>query len=232
MDFYCSNGVPSPPPPSLIFLLTSLLSAMMAVKNLQSTKAHLFVLCFHTVLTKFFLLFSEVSVMVVWAPFDITLIGFRLVSFIAEEQHRALLLMGLTVSNWWLSRRNGHTESPFIIGNTIFILITPSRAFNFQWHGTSPSHTYQNTIVSPPSEIHHPLWREATWTQLNVLGQKTKKPLYRRHTTSTTLQLAVDHAFMGSYTTQFHPSDPPETMQCPCSSVTWDPLHIILDCFL
>ena len=84
VDFYCSNGAP-PPPPSLIFLLTSLLSAMMAVKNLQSTKAHLFVLCFHTVLTKFFLLFSEVSVMVVWAPFDITLIGFRLVSFIAEE---------------------------------------------------------------------------------------------------------------------------------------------------
>ena len=58
---------------------------MMAVKNPWSTKAHLFAMHFHIALTKFFLLFSNISITVIWVPFDITLTGFRLASFIAEE---------------------------------------------------------------------------------------------------------------------------------------------------
>ena len=81
--FYCSAG--APPPPTNIFLLTASLSAMQAVKNLWSMKAHSFAMRFHIALTKFFLLFTNVSLTVVWAPFDITLAGSRLASFIAEE---------------------------------------------------------------------------------------------------------------------------------------------------
>ena len=62
---------------------------------------------------------------------------------------------------------------------------------------------YLHAIVEPPSEVHHPLWREATCTQLDDFGLKTKKPLYRRHTTSTAIQLVVDHAFTGTYATHF-----------------------------
>ena len=90
--------------------------------------------------------------------------------------------------------------------------------------------TYQHAISSPPAEVHHPLWREATKTQLDVFGRKSKRPLYRRHITSTALQLAVDHAFTGSYAARFRPSDPPETLSCPCGSRTRDPSHIILIC--
>ena len=90
--------------------------------------------------------------------------------------------------------------------------------------------TYQHAIATPPAETHHPLWREATKTQLDVFGRKTKRPIYRRHTTSTALQLAVDHAFTGSYAARFRPSDPPETLLCPCGSRTRDPSHIVLDC--
>ena len=67
-------------------------------------------------------------------------------------------------------------------------------------------------------------------TQPDELGLKTKRPLYRRHTTSTALQLAVDHTFTGSYVARFRPADPPETLRCPCSSPSRDPTHIILDC--
>lgn len=40
-------------------------------------------------------------------------------------------------------------------------------------------------------------------------GRKLKRPLYSRRTTSTALQLAVDHAFTGSYASRFRPADPP-----------------------
>jgi hypothetical protein len=39
-------------------------------------------------------------------------------------------------------------------------------------------------------------------------GKKTKRPLYSRRTTSTAFQLAVDHAFTGSYAKRFRPADP------------------------
>ena len=56
--FYCSEGAPSPP--TSIFLLSSSSSAILAVKNLQSTKAHSYAMRFHNALTLFFLWFSQV----------------------------------------------------------------------------------------------------------------------------------------------------------------------------
>ena len=58
---------------------------MQAVKNPRSTKAHSFAMRFHFALTKFFLLFSDVSLTVIWAPLDITLDRSRLVSFIDRK---------------------------------------------------------------------------------------------------------------------------------------------------
>jgi hypothetical protein len=63
-------------------------------------------------------------------------------------------------------------------------------------------------------------------------GRKTRRPLFSRRTTSTTLQLAVDHAFTGSYAKRFRPLDPPPSLRCPCGHPLRTPHHLIRDCRL
>jgi hypothetical protein len=73
-----------------------------------------------------------------------------------------------------------------------------------------PSHTYIFCASSP--------------------GRKTRRPLFMRRTTSTTLQLAVDHAFTGSYARRFRPNDPPQSLRCPCGFHLRNPDHLIRHC--
>ena len=89
------------------------------------------------------------------------------------------------------------------------------------WCDTPPSAAYSYTITTHPSETHHPLWKEASKTKVeeDELGHKVTLPLYHRHTTSAALQLAIDHAFTGTYARCFRPSDPPESLLCTCGSV-------------
>ena len=227
-DFYCTTG--APPPPSHSFLLCSSSSAILAVTNPRSTKAHSYAMRFHFALTKFFLLFSNTTFTIVWAPFDVTLTGSRLASFIAEEAALGTPPDGLDRIQSAAFQKERARKLAFRNWERDYYLDRTLEAFNFRWLGIPPTHTYQHAIVSPPAETHHPLWWEATRTQLDVFGRKSKRPIYRRHTTSTALQLAVDHAFTGSYASRFRPADPPETLSCPCGSHTRDPSHIILDC--
>jgi hypothetical protein len=60
-------------------------------------------------------------------------------------------------------------------------------------------HAHLFIIKEAPSEHHHPLWSAATAMEKDVQGKKSKRPRYSQRTTSTALQLAVDHAFTGSY---------------------------------
>lgn len=100
--------------------------------------------------------------------------------------------------------------------------------FRERWCDTPPSAAYTYTITTHPSETHHPLWKEASKTKVeeDELGRKITLPLYRRRTTSAAFQLAVDHAFMGTYAKHFRPSDPPESLLCTCE-VCFDPLHTL-----
>jgi hypothetical protein len=91
---------------------------------------------------------------------------------------------------------------------------------------------YQYTISQPPSEVNHPLWSAATAMEKDKQGHKTRRPLFSWRTTSTTLQLAVDHAFTGSYAKRFQPLDPPESLRCPCRHPLRTPHHLIRDCHL
>jgi hypothetical protein len=91
---------------------------------------------------------------------------------------------------------------------------------------------YQYAISQPPSKVNHPLWSAVTAMEKDKQGCKTWRPLFSRQTTSTTLQLAVDHAFTGSYTRRFRPSDPPASMRCPCRHPLHNPHHLIRDCRL
>src|SRR6266702_846068 len=86
-------------------------------------------------------------------------------------------------------------------------------------------------IHRPPDGHNHPLWIEAVKCATDDQGRKlSKQPKYLRHVTSTALQLAMDHAFTGSYAKRFRPSDPPESVSCPCGAGLRDPPHLILHC--
>jgi hypothetical protein len=91
---------------------------------------------------------------------------------------------------------------------------------------------YQYTISQPPSEHNHPLWTAAVAMEKDEWGRKTRRPLFPRRTTSTALQLAVDHAFTGSYASRFRPLDPPSSLTCPCGYHLRNPHHLIRDCRL
>jgi hypothetical protein len=89
---------------------------------------------------------------------------------------------------------------------------------------------YQYAISQPPSEVNHPLWSAAVALEKDERGRKTRRPLFTRRTTSTTLQLAVDHAFTGSYARRFRPNDPPHSLRCPCGFHLRNPDHLIRHC--
>jgi hypothetical protein len=46
-------------------------------------------------------------------------------------------------------------------------------------------------------------------------------------TTSTAFQLAVDHAFTGSYARRCRPADPPGSLICPCGLPLRTPTHLV-----
>ncbi|KAH9067012.1 hypothetical protein EDB83DRAFT_2596874 [Lactarius deliciosus] len=75
-----------------------------------------------------------------------------------------------------------------------------------------------------------PLWRAATAREKDDRGRQTGRPLYTRKTTSTALQLAVDHAFTGTYVIRFRPGDPEEASACPCGALFKTDIHILYDC--
>jgi hypothetical protein len=81
-----------------------------------------------------------------------------------------------------------------------------------------PSFAHSHTLTHTPDSNNHPLWQAATDQKKDDRGRKVKKYTYSRCTTSTALQVVVDHAFTGPYSVQFHPGDPPESRACPCGA--------------
>ncbi|KAH9020806.1 hypothetical protein EDB85DRAFT_1896001 [Lactarius pseudohatsudake] len=74
------------------------------------------------------------------------------------------------------------------------------------------------------------LRQAATQKAKNSEGNKTRRFRFSRRTTSTAIQVAVDHAFTGTYVDRFRPNDPPEARECPCGHRTRSSLHIIHSC--
>jgi hypothetical protein len=89
---------------------------------------------------------------------------------------------------------------------------------------------FTHAITTPPSGANHPLWKAAVAVETDEHGRKTRRPKYPRRVTSTALQLAIDHAFTGSYTARFRPSDPPDSLLCPCGAPLRTPQHLTLEC--
>ena len=85
----------------------------------------------------------------------------------------------------------------------------------------------QSSLLLPS---HTTPWKECTTRVPATPGSKKKVFKYRRRTTATALQLAVDHAFTGSYAKRFRPKDPPESITCKCGAKLRDPNHILRRC--
>jgi hypothetical protein len=61
-------------------------------------------------------------------------------------------------------------------------------------------------------------------------GKRTKKYRFPRRITSTAIQVAVDHAFTGTYVDRMRTNDPPEARRCPCGHALRSPEHVALHC--
>ncbi|KAH9018523.1 hypothetical protein EDB84DRAFT_1442388 [Lactarius hengduanensis] len=88
----------------------------------------------------------------------------------------------------------------------------------------------KTTLTKPPDGNNHPLWLAATDCEKDGRGKRTKKPLFSRRTTSTAFQVAVDHTFTGSYASRFRPTDPPESLRCPCREPLRTSAHALYHC--
>jgi hypothetical protein len=228
-----SDGVA---PPLTIYLFNPSSPAIQAVKNPRSIKAHAYVLRFHRALTTFFLSHRDVHIILCWAPRDDELEGSRLASFLATGACRvdlAELPNGMDRVQSAAYQKDRAHRWAFLNWEKDYWLARTHNDLQVNVTGLSlDGAAYQYVISQPPSEKNHPLWSAATAMEKDKQGRKTRCPLFSRRTTSTTLQLAVDHAFTGSYTKRFRPLDPPPSLRCPCSHPLRTPHHIIRDCRL
>ena len=219
-------------PPANIFLFSNNSSAIQAVKNPRSRKAHSFALRFHQALTSFYLTHSDVTLFLVWAPADDYLDGYKLANHIASEAAYGDPPNGLDRIQSAAYQKDRARRLVFQKWEREYYLDRTIETFRERWCDTPPSAAYTYTITTHPSETHHPLWREASKTKVEEddLGRKVELPLYHRRTTSAAFQLAVDHAFTGTYAKRFRPSDPPESLLCTCGNVLRSPSYIITAC--
>jgi hypothetical protein len=219
------------PPPDNIFKISNLASALQAVKNPQSIKAHSSALHFHRALTTFTLHHSHVSFYLVWSPADSDLEGYRMASTWAATACLHDPPNGLDrVQSAAFQKDWAHAQA-FLNWEVDFHRERCISNFRREVTGhPTDGHAHLFVIKEAPSTHHHPLWSAAVDMEKDVQGKKTKHPLYSRHTTSTAFQLAVDHTFTGSYAQRFCLVDPPETLTCPCGTPLCTPQHITQEC--
>jgi hypothetical protein len=223
-------------PPLTIYVFNSSSPALQAVKNPWSIKAHSYVLRFHKALTNLFLSHRDVHIVLCWIPGDDELEGSWMASTLAAAAcgvDLADLPNGMDrVQSAAYQKDRAHRRA-FANWEKDYWLAHAHNDLQVEATGSPlDGAAYQYAISQPPSEVNHPLWSAVTAMEKDKRGRKTWRPLFSRQTTSTTLQLAVDHAFTGSYAKWFRPLDPPSSLHCPCGHPMRSPHHLIRDCQL
>jgi hypothetical protein len=219
-------------PPVNFFLLSNNASVLQAVKNPCSVKAHAAALRFHKALTLLMLRHRQVSYFLVWAPADDYLEGHNMAVEAAKQASWGLPPDGMDRIQSASFQKSRARQKAFLAWEHEFELERCLAQFRLHWTGDSgEGHTHREKIITePPSTNNHLLWVAATDIKRDKHGCKTHRPLYSRRTTSTAVQLAVDHAFTGSYAKRFRPSDPVETTACICGATLRTPTHLIREC--
>ena len=220
------------PPPTCVFFFSPNVSALQAIKNPHTKTCQEASLHFHQSLTTLVTRWSHVCFSLVWTSlegdFPFRAKAHQLAHTASHEacpaaEHRVQSASYQKARAWaraftfwasdWHMERGRHT-------------------FQMCWTGTPrDGHAHTYTILSSPDSNNHTLWHKAVDCEQDQNGRKIKgKFLYTRRTTSTALQLVVDHAFTGSYAKHFRPANPPETLACQCSHPLRMPRHVLLDC--
>ena len=220
-------------PPQVIYIFGADNSALQAIRNPRSLKAHSFCVRFHKALTTFFLIHRDVRLILAWSPKNDDLFPDRLARELAAEAANEFPPSGMNSIQSAAYQKDRARRRAFSQWEEEYHLNRMMEAAKTNWLGVDicpPRFAYSHAIISAPSVTHHPLWKEATTRVPATPGSKKKVFKYRRRTTATALQLAVDHAFTGSYAKRFRPKDPPESLTCKCGAKLRDPNHILRRC--
>jgi hypothetical protein len=227
---------PEVAPPLHIFFFCSSSPALQAVQNTRANKAHTYALRFHKVLTTFFSVHKDVQLVLCWAPKDDDLEGDRMARSLTAAACRRNLADLPNSMDCILSAAYQKDRAHRRAFHQWELDYHLDRAHNdLQISATGlplDGAAYQYAISQPPSEVNHPLWSATVAMEKDKRGRKTRHPLFPWRTTSTVLQLAVNHAFTGSYASRFRPLDPPSSLTCTCGHPVRNPHHLIRDCCL
>jgi hypothetical protein len=207
LAYYYMEGVPTP---DNMFILSPSSSALMAIRNLQSSSSQSASLMFHQALTTLTLHHRATRFYLVWTPVDAELEGQQVARVITAEAclqdppeglHKVQLAAYQKARARERAFNRWEQDYHFDRARNVLQLC----ATGLPLDGAAFTHA----ITNPPSGGNHPLWKAAVEVEKDEHGCKTRHPKYPRRVTSTALQLAVDHAFTGSYAARFGPSDPP-----------------------
>ena len=218
-------------PPLVVYFFSADNSVLQAICNPWSIKAHSHCLHFHKALTTFFLIHRDIRLILAWSPKNNDLHSDLLAHTLAAEASQEFPPSGLDSIQLAAYQKGKAKVQVFEQWERKYRHDWMQEEFCTTWLESivaPPRFTYQHTITESPSIQHHLLWKEVTTKA--KLPTACKGPKYKRQTTSTALQLVVDHAFTGSYARRFRPADPPETHLYICSLVLWDPNHLLRSC--
>ena len=228
LAIFYTRGVPTP---TDIFLFSTSMSALQAVSNPRSTTAHEHALLFHQSLTTLTSTHAHIRYFLVWTPVDELLEGQRVACVLAKEACLYTPPDGLHKVQSAAFQKARARERAFQQWAQEWYFARAQNALQLRATGRPlDGAAFTHAILEPPSGGNHPLWDAAVEVEKDNMGRKTRKPKYSRRTTSMALQLAVDHAFTGSYVARFRPLDPPESQYCPCGALWRDPPHLTLLC--
>jgi hypothetical protein len=161
------------PPPDNIFIFSNSASALQAVQNTRSIKAHSSALHFHCALTIFTLCHSHVSFYLVWSPVDGDLEGFQMASTWAAATclHDPPPPIG---SNRLHFRKTEHVHELSLIGKQISIGNAASVTSGPQSPATpqTGTHIYSSSKKPPLHIITHSGRLLRPWRKMH----KARKP--------------------------------------------------------
>jgi hypothetical protein len=227
----CYTAEVAPPAHTYFFCASS--PALQAVLNPRSVKAHSFALRFHHALTTLFTLHNG-HITLCWAPRDDSLEGNLMACSLASQvcgRERADLPNRMDRILSAAFQKDCARRAVFHQWELEYRAARNRNTLHIESYGSpSDGAAYQYAISQPPSEVNHPLWSAVVALETDERGRKTRRPVFTWRTTSTVLQLVVDHAFTGSYAKRFRPNDPPSSLRCPCGFHLRNPDHLIQHC--
>lgn len=169
----------------------------------------------------------QATVILTWAPNDDDLDGNLLARNLTSEACWDSPPNGLDRVQSAAYQKDRARTKPFFEWEIDYHYDRMMEKFLAQWDGARIRDAYVYAIALPPSTTHHRLWKEAIKVETDDRGHK--RPVHHH---LEALQLAVDHAFTGSYASRFRPSEPPSTYSFTCGEVLRDPDYILHECRL